>query len=51
MSIYGELLGYALNFMNTDFSLFGWTVSYWDAFIFSCILEVIGIVLYAVLHW
>lgn len=50
MEIYGQLLGYAVDLLMTEFELFGWTVSYWNVFVFECILAIIGLILWEILH-
>lgn len=50
MSIYGKLLADAVNLLMMEFSLFGWTVSYWQLFVFECILAIIGMILWEILH-
>lgn len=50
MDVYGKLLGEAINFMMTEFSLFGWSVSYWHIFVFECILAIIGMIVWEILH-
>ena len=49
MEYYGELLKSAIGFLGTEFSLFGFTVSYLGMFYFLCIVDIIGLILWFVI--
>lgn len=45
MEVYGQLLQEVINFMKIEFDLFGWTVSYWQMFLFDCIAGIVALVI------
>lgn len=47
--IYGELLVMCIEFMKTEFVLCGYTVSFWQLFVFTFIVGVIGLLIHGFL--
>lgn len=45
MEVYGELLMFVVDFMKTEFELFGFTVSYWQLFLMECIAGLVCLIM------
>ena len=41
MEYVAKFIGYAVDFMRIEFSLFGFTLSFWEMFIFICLASII----------
>lgn len=46
MEVYGRLLQEVIEFMKTEFDLFGWTVSYWMIFLVECVAGLVGLIIH-----
>lgn len=42
MAGFASMMSAAYNIMSTEFSLYGFTFSYWDVFIWSIIITIVG---------
>lgn len=41
MQYLAKFIGYAVDFMKIEFDLFGYTLSFWNIFIFVCLASII----------